>query len=91
MKREPDFSKPSNDARSLTLPLWMVWPILVTFISATAYFINVLNTINNKLDKAGADRWTRSHQRQFASELERSNPAMKVPDSDAVVQRLSQP
>lgn len=94
MNREPDFTsdKPSPSVINLTLPIWAVWPILVVFMSATVYFVNTLNSINTKLDKASDDRWKLSFQRQFANELRYiNNGSIKVPDADEIAHRLSQP
>lgn len=90
MKRAPDFT-PEPDAKnalSLTLPLWAVWSIVVGFVSATVYFVTLLNTINGKLDSVSSDRWKRSHMREFAHRLQSAAPSIKVPDVDQVTKDL---
>lgn len=92
--RKEDFtfgSDKEQSVKNLTVPLWAVWPIITLFVGGTAYFVTLLNTINGKLDKATSDRWTRTHARQFAHEMGRDNPTVKVPDPDAIFTRLAQP
>jgi len=38
-------------------------------------------------DANSGDRWRRSHQREWVSELRHANPAMTVPDIDAIANR----
>lgn len=80
---------------SLTMPLWAVWSLLVgavsvgiTFMTATVYFVNTLNTINSKLDRAGGDRWTLSFERYKDDRMRYENPGIKIPDADEVAKRL---
>lgn len=76
------------DGVNITLPLWALWPIIVTFMGATAYFLNTLNRVDNKLDTLSSDRWTRLHEREFGNRLQHDNPELKVPNSDQIVKDL---
>lgn len=98
------------DGLSITIPIWALWPIIVVFISATAFFVNTLNAvhrdievnadrtnqkidqqaalINARLDSIGGDRWRRSHEREWANQLQRMNPDLNVPNVDDVANKL---
>lgn len=87
---------------ALTVPIWAVWTIItfmfggmVSFGSAAVWGINKLNdikwqfnVINNKLDAASSDRWRKSFQREYNSQLHWSNETLKLPDVDEIARRM---
>jgi hypothetical protein len=91
MHEAPDF-KPEENLRSvmaLTIPVWAVWSVVVFFVLGTFYFVTLLNTINGKLDSVGADRWKRSHMREFVHRMQEQNDGkIKLPDPDQIAKDL---
>lgn len=60
-------------------------------VTATLWTTKTLGEINNNISQiriAISDRWTAGHQREFSHQLQRSNPAIKVPDPDEVRKQL---
>jgi len=105
-KQRDDFQFPADQretsAKTLTVPLVALYPIISAFIVATAFFINTLNRIdmraesnfrelNAKLDNASGDRWKKSYMRQYSSEVGWMNPTLKLPNVDDIADRLSKP
>jgi hypothetical protein len=73
---------------TIALPLWATISISGFFIICTFYFVTLLNTINNKLDKAYEDRWKLSYQREWGYEMHDKNPNFTVPDADNIANKL---
>lgn len=75
--------------KNLAIPLWLAVSIISGCVMFTAYMVNLMNAMNNKLDRATTNRWGRNEQRQFAQELERANVGkITVPDVDSVAARF---
>lgn len=87
----PQFSEDSPQiisTRNVAVPLWLSASITTALVSATVYFMAMLNQINSKLDNLSGDRWKKSHQREFANMIQNQNPSMRIPNIDEISQRL---
>jgi len=61
-------------------------------VTATLWITKTLGEINNNISQirlAISDRWTSGHQREYSHQLQRSNPTIKVPDTDEIRRQIN--
>lgn len=96
-EHESHHYQPSEDAplalssKNVVVPLWMTVSAIGLFCSVTIWLMATLHEIRSSVKAASADPWKRSHARQFAHEMGRDNPSLKIPDVDTISAKLAQP